>query len=172
LCALAAAIAASLCFIGVRHDRLGLHQSLHDSCHSVSLLESVVSVRKPVRLFSLVSRGRHRPTNQVKAGNYCVPLLCSPNQQLSRVQISEMDHRVRHRIFDLGGRSGRIETAKAELLAADFAFNDVHRLLIYQVESGYHHEDIHAKSFRKGVTAEFLGSPMELGFDQGWIFFA
>jgi outer membrane protein len=41
-------------------------------------------------------------------------------------------------IFDFGGRSGRIEAAKAELLGADFAFNDVHRRLIYQVESAYY----------------------------------
>lgn len=41
-------------------------------------------------------------------------------------------------ILDFGGRSGRIDAAKAKLLAADFAFNDVHRRLIYQVESAYY----------------------------------
>lgn len=41
-------------------------------------------------------------------------------------------------IFDFGGRSGRIDEAKAELLAADFAFNDVHRQVIYQVEAAYY----------------------------------
>ena len=41
-------------------------------------------------------------------------------------------------IFDFGGRAGRINAARAELLAANFAFNDVHRRLIYQVESGYY----------------------------------
>jgi len=40
-------------------------------------------------------------------------------------------------IFDFGARRGRIDAAKAELLAADFAFNDVHRRLIYQVEYSY-----------------------------------
>ena len=40
-------------------------------------------------------------------------------------------------IFDFGARKGRIGAAKAELLAADFAFNDVHRRLIYRVEYSY-----------------------------------
>ena len=40
-------------------------------------------------------------------------------------------------VFDFGARTGRIDAAKAELLAADFAFNDVHRRLIYQVENSY-----------------------------------
>jgi len=41
-------------------------------------------------------------------------------------------------IFDFGARSGRIDAAKANLLGADFAFNDVHRRLIYQVAAGYY----------------------------------
>lgn len=41
-------------------------------------------------------------------------------------------------ILDFGGRAGRIDTAKAELLAADFAFNDALRQLIYEVESAYY----------------------------------
>jgi outer membrane protein TolC len=41
-------------------------------------------------------------------------------------------------IFDFGARAGRIETAKALLLAANFAFNDTHRKLIYQVEQAYY----------------------------------
>ena len=40
-------------------------------------------------------------------------------------------------IFDFGARKGRIGAARAELLAADFAFNDVHRRLIYRVEYSY-----------------------------------
>jgi outer membrane protein len=41
-------------------------------------------------------------------------------------------------VFDFGGRSGRINAAKAEVLAANFAFNDVHRQIIYQVEHAYY----------------------------------
>jgi outer membrane protein len=41
-------------------------------------------------------------------------------------------------VFDFGGRSGRINAAKAEALAANLAFNDVHRKIIYQVQHGYY----------------------------------
>jgi len=41
-------------------------------------------------------------------------------------------------IFDFGGRAGRIDAAKAELLAANFAFNDTHRRVIYQVQAAYY----------------------------------
>src|SRR5580765_171299 len=37
-------------------------------------------------------------------------------------------------IFDFGARAGRINAAKAETLAANFAFNDTHRNVIYRVE--------------------------------------
>jgi outer membrane protein TolC len=45
---------------------------------------------------------------------------------------------VEYLVFDLGGRSGQIDAAKANLLAADFAFNDTHRRIIYQVASAYY----------------------------------
>jgi outer membrane protein len=41
-------------------------------------------------------------------------------------------------IFDFGARSGRIDAAKAEALASNLAFNDVHRSVIYQVERAYY----------------------------------
>lgn len=41
-------------------------------------------------------------------------------------------------VFDFGARAGRIDTAKAQLLAANFAFNDTHRTVIYQVEQSYY----------------------------------
>jgi outer membrane protein len=37
-----------------------------------------------------------------------------------------------------GGRSGRIDQAKARLLAADFDFNDAHRRVIYLTETAYY----------------------------------
>ena len=42
-------------------------------------------------------------------------------------------------VFDFGARAGRIDAAKAEVLAANFDFNDTHRRLIYQVEQAYYH---------------------------------
>ena len=41
-------------------------------------------------------------------------------------------------IFDFGGRSGTINVARAEMFAANFAFNDVHRNLIFQSLAGYY----------------------------------
>jgi len=41
-------------------------------------------------------------------------------------------------IFDFGARAGRINAAKAEALAANFAFNDTHREVIYRVEQAYY----------------------------------
>jgi outer membrane protein len=41
-------------------------------------------------------------------------------------------------IFDFGGRRGRINAEVAGLLSANFAFNDVHRQLIYHVSQAYY----------------------------------
>jgi len=41
-------------------------------------------------------------------------------------------------VFDFGARRGRIDTAKAEVLAANFAFNDTHRTVIYLVARSYY----------------------------------
>lgn len=41
-------------------------------------------------------------------------------------------------IFDFGGRSGAIDAAKANLLAADLTFNDTHLKIIFQVTSAYY----------------------------------
>jgi outer membrane protein TolC len=40
-------------------------------------------------------------------------------------------------IFDFGGRAGRIAAVRADLLAANFVFNDTHRKIIYQVTEAY-----------------------------------
>jgi outer membrane protein len=45
---------------------------------------------------------------------------------------------VEYLIFDFGQRSGAIDAAKADLLAADFAFNDSHRQIIYRVTAAYY----------------------------------
>jgi outer membrane protein len=41
-------------------------------------------------------------------------------------------------VFDFGARAGRIAAARAELLTANFAFNDTHRKIIYQVAQTYY----------------------------------
>jgi outer membrane protein len=41
-------------------------------------------------------------------------------------------------LFDFGARAGRIATARAELSAANFAFNDTHRRIIFQVADTYY----------------------------------
>src|SRR5580704_553419 len=41
-------------------------------------------------------------------------------------------------ILDFGARAGRIAAARAELLTANFAFNDTHRKIIYQVAQTYY----------------------------------
>jgi outer membrane protein len=41
-------------------------------------------------------------------------------------------------VVDFGARSGRIHAARAKVLAANFAFNDTHRKVIYQVEQAYY----------------------------------
>jgi outer membrane protein len=41
-------------------------------------------------------------------------------------------------MFDFGARAGRIATARAELAGANFAFNDTHRKIIFQVADTYY----------------------------------
>jgi len=45
---------------------------------------------------------------------------------------------VNYTLFDFGARAGRIDAAKAELLAANFAFDDTHRNVIFRVEKAYY----------------------------------
>ena len=45
---------------------------------------------------------------------------------------------VNYLIFDFGRRGGAIDAAKADMFAADFAFNDTHRKIIYQVTADYY----------------------------------
>jgi outer membrane protein len=45
---------------------------------------------------------------------------------------------VEYLVFDVGGRSGEIDAAKANLLASYLEFNDTHRRIIYQVAEAYY----------------------------------
>jgi outer membrane protein len=53
-------------------------------------------------------------------------------------QFFQLGVALNYTVFDFGARSGRIDTARAELLAANFGFNDTHRNVIYQVEEAYY----------------------------------
>jgi hypothetical protein len=54
------------------------------------------------------------------------------------VQSSDLAFDLNYTIFDFGGRAGRIDQAKARLLASDFNFNDAHRRAIYRIETAYY----------------------------------
>ena len=60
-------------------------------------------------------------------------------------------------IFDFGARRGRIDAERARLLAANFAFNDVHRSLIFQVQQAYYRllnasgQEVAARTFAASV---------------------
>jgi len=54
------------------------------------------------------------------------------------VQDFEVEVDLNYTLFDFGARSGRINAAKAQVLAANFAFNDTHRTVIYQVQQAYY----------------------------------
>ena len=54
------------------------------------------------------------------------------------VQSSDLAFDLNYTLFDFGGRSGRIDQAKARLLGADFNFNDAHRRVIYKIETAYY----------------------------------
>jgi outer membrane protein len=56
-------------------------------------------------------------------------------QTISTFQLS-LD--LNYTIFDFGARRGRINAESARLLASNFAFNDVHRRLIYEVSQAYY----------------------------------
>jgi outer membrane protein TolC len=60
-------------------------------------------------------------------------------------------------IFDFGARESRIDAAKAELLGANFAFNDVHRHLIYQVASAYY-QSLNASGLESAARANLANA--------------
>jgi outer membrane protein len=54
------------------------------------------------------------------------------------VPVFEASLELNYTIFDFGARRGRITAESARVLAANFAFNDVHRKLIYEVQQVYY----------------------------------
>jgi outer membrane protein len=53
------------------------------------------------------------------------------------LQTFQMELDLNYTLYDFGARTGRIHAAKAQLLAANFVFNDTHRQVIYQVRQAY-----------------------------------
>jgi outer membrane protein TolC len=54
------------------------------------------------------------------------------------IQDFQVEMNLNYTVFDFGARSGRINEAKAQLLAVNFAFNDTHRQVVYQVQQSYY----------------------------------
>src|ERR1700751_682780 len=54
------------------------------------------------------------------------------------IQTFQVELDLNYTLFDFGARSGRINAAKAQLLASNFVFNDTHRRVIYQVQQSYY----------------------------------
>src|SRR6201995_5856547 len=54
------------------------------------------------------------------------------------IQTFQMELDLNYTLFDFGARTGRINAAKAQLLVANFVFNDTHRQIIYQVQQAYY----------------------------------
>jgi outer membrane protein len=54
------------------------------------------------------------------------------------LQTFQMELDLNYTLFDFGARTGRINAANAQLLAANFVFNDTHRQVIYQVQQAYY----------------------------------
>lgn len=64
--------------------------------------------------------------------------LIGPNFNRQTLGVFEPTLHVEYLVFDVGGRNGAIDAAKANLIAADLAFNDTHRKIIFQVASAYY----------------------------------
>jgi outer membrane protein len=67
-----------------------------------------------------------------------VEILFGPQFIRQDIQAFQAELDLSYTIFDFGARSGRINAAKADLLASNLAFNDTHRSVIYQVQEAYY----------------------------------
>jgi outer membrane protein len=54
------------------------------------------------------------------------------------IQDFQLELNFNYTVFDFGARAGRINAASAQVLAANFAFNDTHRKIIYEVQQAYY----------------------------------
>jgi outer membrane protein TolC len=87
-----------------------------------------------------VARGQLYPTLAASALSQTFRIETYLNTRYYRqtLQSFDLELDLSYTVFDFGARAGRIDAAKAELLAANFAFNDVHRRLIFRVASAYY----------------------------------
>jgi outer membrane protein len=67
-----------------------------------------------------------------------VDILFGTQYFLQTLQTYDAVLALNYTVLDFGGRAGRIARARAEVLAANFGFNDAFRQLIYQVEQTYY----------------------------------
>jgi outer membrane protein len=67
-----------------------------------------------------------------------VPIYFGAQFYKQTVQTFEGALDLSYTVFDFGARAGRIDGARAQLLAANFGFNDIHRELIYRVQQAYY----------------------------------
>lgn len=67
-----------------------------------------------------------------------VEILLNTRYYRQTLQSFDLALDLNYTVFDFGARGGRIDAAKAQLLAADFAFNEVHRQLIFRVAEAYY----------------------------------
>ena len=65
-------------------------------------------------------------------------VLVEPDFRRQDVQSAGLAFDLTYMVFDFGGRRGRIDAAGAATLAANFAFNDTHRTIIFQVSDAYY----------------------------------
>ncbi len=86
-----------------------------------------------------IARSQYYPTivASVSAASLRQPALIGEYLHRQTIAILSPTLHVEYLIFDVGGRSGTLDVAKANLLIKDLEFNDTHRRLIYQVASAY-----------------------------------
>jgi len=129
-------------------SRLGLDQS---KTYSLSELIDLAEVHNPATRFAWerarseaaalgITRSELYPTLAAAA------LSQTQNTQVffgsrffgQTTQTFELALDLSYTLLDFGARSGRIDAARARLLLSNFAFNNTHRIVIYQVEQAYY----------------------------------
>ena len=86
-----------------------------------------------------IARSAYYPTLEAAAVAASVrqPALIGEDFHRQTIAFVRPTLHVEYLIFDLGGRSGAVDVAKANLLIQNLEFNDTHRRLIYQIASAY-----------------------------------
>ena len=87
-----------------------------------------------------VARGELYPalTAAALTGASRSEVLVGPDFRREDIRSAGLAFDLTYMLFDFGGRAGRIDAARAETLVANFAFNDTHRKIIFQVSDAYY----------------------------------